>query len=149
MANHGTCFSNKHKCNKILDRVYRHRTPLIIGSSVASAMQSKQLDLNRMNSGELAKLRKRVAKHVEFSLKLFQIQSELGLWYVSEYPHDLSVVTQEILERFCSESESQIVQSNVSSFWSPNPEGQIRRINMCYLSNSPCVSRRIEYEWAH
>ena len=80
-------FNVREKREKALKLVFTRRSLLLIGSPMCSAFsQIQSLNWSRMSPEKVLEVKEYGRKHLEFCLKLYNLQMELGLYFLHEHP---------------------------------------------------------------
>ena len=80
-------FNVERKRNKALKLMFTRRSLLLIGRPMCSSFSRLQnLNWGRMLPSEVTKVKEYGENHIKLALKMYNLQHEMGLYYLHEHP---------------------------------------------------------------
>ncbi len=140
-------FNDPRKRTKALRRIFKTRSLLLIGSPMCSAFSNLQhLNLGRMTSQEIEKVKEYGRKHLDFAVKLYNLQLEMGLYFLHEHPEGASSWQEPEIKKLMKQPGVTRVVSDMCVFGmiQEDKEGEsLVKKPTAFLTNAPCIADRL------
>ena len=140
-------FNDASKRKKALHIMFTRRSLLLIGSPMCSSFSSIQnLNWGRMTPEEIHKVKEYGMKHLRFALRLYELQMEMGVYFLHEHPASASSWNTKEVKRIMAKPGVQRVVSDMCVYGMVQEDEQgtaLIKKPTAFMTNAPCIANRL------